>query len=603
MRNWVADEAGFREPFAELGRSEYCEEQEKKKKKKYGSSETLDGDDEENYNDDSGTSLFLEKSKPKPNSHLTVLLDYRSYSFPVRWFYALRNGHLHLALAFLLSFVFLVLATPGSVALIYDSEVLLTTSIPLNESVLRVDGFPYLVGDWTPIILAAMSEDLHGAPRYVWTNATHAFHPFVPDSATVLGHPPANVSFPSVRNTTNWVYEEKPVTARSKAYTVRVDCTAYVDNFGYRGKNTIEPSIEIDEQVVTVRFTDSGCNMTRQIARPTSNRPRILEVTQEPKCDGSPEWPTRLVVLTAEWEIPPAAQNNKTATSGNLPWPGTFSVTSCIPIYEVTPGLVTVSWPWSELYDYVTPAMAYPYLLATTIRPTIYDFVPLGPLSVDPWEYQARFHLGITTPGYDPTSGPVANSLFGRLLVERMQIRALGPYAPKYLYNFTGTVHDPGSLRARALPDAVHPVNIHATLVPESIQDCLATAYRIALSAYGFESKPFDQPASHSPLSSKQQEEDQELTSQPASLTTTQRRLFLRVWLASTLLGLLLLSAISTAWLVQRRHAHPTPLTEKPRGLLAYACLLHPAAFFNNDGSATTPGINNNNNNNKCENC
>jgi hypothetical protein len=84
MRNWVADEAGFREPFAELGRSEYCEEQEKKKKKKYGSSETLDGDDEENYNDDSGTSLFLEKSKPKPNSHLTVLLDYRSYSFPVR---------------------------------------------------------------------------------------------------------------------------------------------------------------------------------------------------------------------------------------------------------------------------------------------------------------------------------------------------------------------------------------------------------------------------------------------------------------------------------------------------------------------------------------
>jgi hypothetical protein len=146
MRNLTADQAGFREPFAELGRvTDYDEDDSHRSPAGMGDTGIINL--AEHYKSDGGhtpntthlkaallhpdpqggSSSSWTSSQPgrpgsrnklkfsgrlKPNAHLTVLLDYHAYNPANRWLKAGLNGHFHLALAFLLSLIFFHLRDP-----------------------------------------------------------------------------------------------------------------------------------------------------------------------------------------------------------------------------------------------------------------------------------------------------------------------------------------------------------------------------------------------------------------------------------------------------------------------------------------------------------
>jgi hypothetical protein len=212
----------------------------------------------------------------------------------------------------------------------------------------------------------------------------------------------------------------------------------------------------------------------------------------------------------------------------------------------------------------------------TGFRPIIHDFVPLGPSVPEPFPESHAFLDGVASVQETaPASYPAPTMpMLGRMLNNKVESYFSGPYTDVYyrMWNYSSNYVSPGLANSYYLPQA--------------LEECLASTCRIALSKYGFYygilapevTKQGGESSGHVlPAGSE------------AIITTTQSRLKVREWVAYTLLSLILLSAISTIWLIQQRHAHPTPLAEEPLGLLSYACLLHQPGLGGGSNTAHRP--------------
>jgi hypothetical protein len=609
LRNWMADEAGFREPFAELGRENGRDEEERHvgsdidiDQSRCSSSYFVSTGDSSSENtktletdlpDDARSSTPPTRShgskfnqEPKPNAHLTVLLDYRSYDLIRRWWYALRNGHPHLALAFVLSVIFLAFATPFSAALVRDAEVEFDGTVELTTAFSLIKDFPLEIEDWTEIILASESEDVYGARHASWTNATHAFQPFSPDPEVVLYRPleewklqrRGGVSIASV-------YREPRVTAPSQAHTVQLDCAMYghddliADNGNL--KVSFEPfdGLATTYGLVTLKLSDRGCDIEHEFRLGDSNRPVAIEAVSQ-NCTAS-QGPTRLVFLIAQAATVPPSDLTANGSSSNItgipPWLQTLIIASCISSYQSTPGLLTVSWPLSEAEAIADQANRTDFHTAS-LRPTIHDFTPTSGPVANPSFLAHVFEGNITNVYHTDGSwfGDISLFIFSRQVVERVVALHCGtslrrivsaptsPSEPRSDYvshNFT--------LPLGSAAERLGLIMQHAQLLPAAMESTLASAYRIALSLHGFKDVPFF--SSTTPNTTNEEQPGPGV----AAITTQQRRILIRTWMGMTLLALIGLSMLSTVWLIYRRRVRPCPLAEKPEGLLAYACLLH----------------------------
>jgi hypothetical protein len=334
MRNWTADQAGFREPFAELGRtaggdgttnpakgSKNDEDEAPNAGHLKTVSLTSDPTDAPSSSSAPTQSATLgsrnklgSKRKPEPNAHVTVLLDYYAYNAARKWVKAWLNGHPHLALAFLLSPIFLIFVTPLLAALIGEKNVNFARIIPLESTSSMINDFPTSINDWMPIVLAAMSEEVHGAQNMAWTNATHAFHPF---------DLPAGQIFRDWIDEENVEEKDSRITVRSRAYTMRLDCTSNGLMEDER-QNTLQSTFEVDKtrKNATVRFSDRGCAMRRTFPIPTESQPFFMDVWADDSCaaEGSPG---RFTLMMAHCLEKKYYTPNEVKWL-NDPWNGTF---------------------------------------------------------------------------------------------------------------------------------------------------------------------------------------------------------------------------------------------------------------------------------------
>ncbi|GAB1312103.1 hypothetical protein MFIFM68171_02313 [Madurella fahalii] len=261
VRNWPADEAAFREPFAELGRTDV---------------------------------------RRRANARATVLLDYRDKNILLRWYYALRNRHYHLGLALFLSVVFLVFITPFSAALIKEEDVV------FNSTILMRTGFEFFEAalvpshhDWTAELQLAISEDVHGAEKTRWTNGTHAFQPLSPDTAA-YGTVGARL------------------TAVSHALAVRQACVVLSESdFSVVFDDLSDPDNAAGQ--VTLKANDRNCYIERRFTIGAVMRPRVVEVISEAGCASQPTYRTRIVILTAEHNPQAEAQLGKLTITSCIP--------------------------------------------------------------------------------------------------------------------------------------------------------------------------------------------------------------------------------------------------------------------------------------------
>ncbi|KAL2135483.1 hypothetical protein VTI74DRAFT_8342 [Chaetomium olivicolor] len=528
-RNWTADEAAFREPFAELGRTDCHDDDTRTNTSTQPSSQPTPSQPStqpesttppsqppsqstvQTANDT--TSPLLGHRTPSPNAHLTLLLDYRATNITLRWLAALRNGHLHLALASFLSLVFLVFVTPFSAALINDADVSFNSTVPMRSSFRLVETFPLMTTDWTSILEAAISEDVYKAARTPWTNGTHAFQPFEPDVELKRG------------SLGEGGEGEKAVvvTARSRAFDVRLSCVAleFASGNGAAGDGSVTASFEsYDNETVyggqvTVKATDRGCYIERRFSISATARPVVVEVAAQGGCEGAKEYPTRIMFLTGEYD--------QTASSRL----GKLAVKSCIPVYETTEGELTVTWGNGTGNG----------------LSSIVHFKALSRTMPGKFTYGTSFEEGVIEVKEAGYAGVTlaSPSMFGRLVVERAA-------------EILGRNGKPVASDGDKIPVAV----ANPDVIPEAMQLALASTYRISVARLGFQRRAQIEPGFGEGI-----------------VQTPQKRLFVRDWMGGCVIAFTLLSAGSTVLLVVHRRRRPCPLTEKPEGLLSYACLLH----------------------------
>jgi len=468
LRNWPADDAAFREPFVELTRTDA-------------------------------------KSR-KHNARATaVLLDYRNKSITTRWVHAWRNRHYHLALALFLSLIFQVFLTPFSAGFIKDDDVVFNSTFSMRNGFEFTEGSLRSHSDWLVELQLAISEDVHGAENTAWTNGTHAFQPLNP--ALIL---------PGAR-----------LTAASHAFAVRQACSVLTpSDFSIAYE---EFSAQDATGQVTVTANDRNCYIENRFSIGAMDRPRIVQVVSETTCASKPDFPSRIVIVSAEHD-----------KDANPPL-GKLTVTSCIPLYEHTPGHLTVVW------SNITAASS-----SSPTRPRILSFLQTGPTTRHDQSFGPSFQAGLTAVSEAGGRGFTQQvpSMFGRLVVERalqiLSVSSTGPIIPTP--EQTANETSAGIL-----------IN-NPAVIPEAVQVAFASVYRIAVARLGFQSTT-DIPEGF----------------REGLVQTPQTRLFVRAWFAVCVIAFTILSMVSTLWLVVRRYKRPCGLEEEPEGLLWAAMMTYNA--------------------------
>lgn len=271
-------------------------------------------------------------------------------------------------------------------------------------------------------------------------------------------------------------YKENRITVQSWAYSLRLECTSN-RLLKDESKNTFQPSFEVEEnqENVTVRFSDRGCAMRRTFPIPTLSHPFFMDIWADNSCT-TQDLPSRLNVMMAHYR-----ENETVILDGlnmlNNPWSGFLSIFSCIPHYESTPGQLIVSWSWPEVAQHFGQfTESVDMALMMGVWPTIHDFVALGPSVTEPFPESHAFLDGVASvqeaaPASYP--GPTV-SMFGRMLNNKVESYFAGPYTDVYyrIFNYSSIYLSPDLVDSKYLPQA--------------LEECLTSTYRIALSEYGF---------------------------------------------------------------------------------------------------------------------
>jgi hypothetical protein len=451
-RNWLPDEATVREPFAQLGS---------------GARVPADG---------------------KGNGQLSVLRDYRSTIYAIRWIATARDGHWHLSFGLLLSLIGNLLLVPLVASMIHVQDVTSVKGIFATHSVEFNESFAFApVAEWGMILDAVTSEVLYGGRHISWTNKSHAFQPYEP-----------MVKLPG----------QAQVTAPSKAYSAHLDCAVVPPQnyfFDYDRKSGTD-----NLALVRLNATDRGCTIKHTFpifgALPLKEKKATFEAGIEITCSNAANR-TRMFFIGA------------TSVGDSQPELETMNVISCITSYGATPGNLTVQW---LNYTSSTP-------------PTFVDFKATDRTYISKNEDNDRFEYGILTT---TLLQGASETEFGNLVVQS---------ALKLL---------PTEVASRG--DPMRAIVTNLDILMQAIPQTFSFVYRAAISEIGFQ--PVQQSENALPVQ--------------ATLEAPQTRLFVRYWVAAITLVFLLLSLVSTAWLVILRVRRPLSLKEEPDGLMSYIGLL-----------------------------
>jgi Protein of unknown function (DUF3433) len=232
----------------------------------------------------------------------TIMLDYQASVIPMKWLLAIKNCHLVLLVAMVLSSLFSLAASPLTSSLFTEKTVNGNKTVEfafadkLNGSLITQQT------DMRPIFDLTAATRIYGGNDPAWTTDTYSFRPFVPvdNYSTTSG---------------NW-------TAGTIAYSASLGCIVIPSS-----NMTVTTTPSANSTTVNIQAVDRGCQISGRITVSNASA-EFIKTWDTQNCGRSHQY-SRLGLAAA------MPMNNASMPVTN------FSVLSCVPTYTTTNGSLT----------------------------------------------------------------------------------------------------------------------------------------------------------------------------------------------------------------------------------------------------------------------